>query len=286
MIARYLVITPAKDEERFLPGLIRSLTAQRVLPSRWIIADDNSSDGTPEIIDAAAAKYPWIEARHMSRKGPRKRGGASVAVSNLQSSEWHEQDFILCLDADLSFGPRFVESLLVEFERDPQLGIAGGTLLERHGRELRAQRLPRFHVRGATKMYSRACFEAIGGITPCPAWDTIDEVRAMMLGFRTRNFTHIQAIHHRPLGGADGSWRVIMAAGEAAYDVGYAPLFMLARAVYRAWTSPRLLGGLLLMWGYLRPYIRREPRTAEPELVRFVRREQHRRLLLMESRWQ
>ena len=39
-------------------------------------------------------------------------------------------DFIFRLDADLSFGPDLVESLLAEFRRDPKLGIASPILAE------------------------------------------------------------------------------------------------------------------------------------------------------------
>ena len=38
-------------------------------------------------------------------------------------------------------------------------------------------------MRGATKIYKRDCWEAIGGLWVAPGWDTIDEVKANMLGW-------------------------------------------------------------------------------------------------------
>jgi len=285
MNKRYITITPARDEERFLPFLIESIAQQTIKPWRWIIIDDGSTDATAALADAAAQENPWIQVHHLARGRALKRGGASIVMRHLPREVWQDADFILRLDADISFGPAFVQSLMAEFERDPKLGIAGATLLERRGRALRHDRPPAFHVRGATKMYTRACFEAIGGLEAGPGWDTIDETRAMMRRFRTRSFTHIKAIHHRPLGAADGRWRVLVAGGRAAYHAGYSPLFLAARAARRGLSAPLGLAAILMISGYAGAYMRGEPRTAEPDLVRFVRQQQMRRLLLMETVW-
>ena len=125
MNKRYMVITPARDEERFLPFLIESMVRQTVTPRQWIIIDDGSADATAILADAAAKEYPWIQVHHLERDRVRKRGGASIVMRTCRREAWGDVDFILRLDADISFGPRFVESLLAEFERDPALGIAG-----------------------------------------------------------------------------------------------------------------------------------------------------------------
>ena len=88
---------------------------------------------------------------------------------------------------------------------------------------------PEYHTRGPAKMYSLACFNAIGELDPDVGWDTLDEARAMLHGFHTRGFRHITARHHRPQGEASG-WKARTRAGLAAYRVGYSPLFMLVRA--------------------------------------------------------
>jgi len=53
----YGAITPARDEEKFLPGLIESMVAQTLRPIRWIIIDDGSTDSTPALLDEAASRY-------------------------------------------------------------------------------------------------------------------------------------------------------------------------------------------------------------------------------------
>lgn len=279
---RYLVITPARDEEQFLPRLIDSLVAQKPQPSRWIVINDGSADRTASILDAAAMKFEWIEPHHLERNRVRAPGGESVVMKFLPVGACEQYDYILRLDADISFARDFSQLLLSEFSNDPKLGIAGPTLYEPSDSGWHEIRQPAFHTRGAAKMYSSACLAAIGGLDSGLGWDTLDEARAMMLGFRTRSFRHITAKHHRPQGAASG-FRARIAAGYSAYKVGYSPLFMIARAARGFVSSP--LAGALLLAGFLKGYLRHEQRTASPDLIRFVRSQQLRRLMLRESQW-
>jgi poly-beta-1,6-N-acetyl-D-glucosamine synthase len=284
-MTRYVAITPVRDEEKFLPELIRSMAAQTHPPDLWILVDDGSIDASGEILDRAAAGHSWIRVHHLGSTRTRAEGGESAVVRILKREVWECFDYVLRLDADLTFGADFARKLIYEFSRDPRLGIAGAALCEPKGTGWREVRQPAFHTRGAVKMYSRECFAAIGGLAGGVGWDTLDEAHAMMLGFRTRHFRHILALHHRPQGGAAGAWRARMAAGRAAYQVGYSPLFLFARAAACMAKRPRIIGGLAMIGGYSQGYLTRQPRSASPELVRYVRREQIRRLLLMESQW-
>jgi len=284
-VKHYIAITPARDEEKLLPRLIVSMVAQTQPPGRWIVIDDGSADRTGEIIDRAARYHPWIEPQHLPRGATRAPGGESVVMRFMPRSAWVGYDAILRLDADLTFKPRFAEQLLAEFEKDPRLGIGGPTLYEPYGSRWREVPAPSFHTRGAAKMYSCVCFAAIGGLEAGLGWDTIDEARAMMLGLGTRSFRHIRAYHHRPQGAAGGLWGSRKAAGLAAYNVGYSPLFLAARALRLGLKWPPLIGGAGLMAGYLEGCLKGAARPVSPELVRFVRRQQVRRLLLMESVW-
>lgn len=284
-MSRYLAITPARDEEKLLPGLIASMASQSHLPSRWIIIDDGSADDTPAILDEAARRYPWMEVHRLERNRPRAAGGESVIMRFLPRETWKQYDYVLRLDADLSFASDLVELLLDEFVRDPALGIAGAILYEPDRDGWREIRVPQFHTRGAVKMYSAQCFLAIGGLEAGLGWDTVDEAHAMMLGYKTRSFRHIHAQHHRPQGSASKAWRGHLASGRAAYRSGYSAIFMVARVFRRLRTKPFGLASVMMLAGFCEGYLRKAPRAASPELVRFIRRQQVRRLLMQESLW-
>src|SRR5947207_15717509 len=57
----YVLITSAKNEQAFIGRTLDSVVAQTLLPERWIIVDDGSSDRTAAIVADYAWRYPWIE---------------------------------------------------------------------------------------------------------------------------------------------------------------------------------------------------------------------------------
>ena len=167
----YVVITPARNEAAHIGDTIASMVSQTLPPRRWIIVDDGSSDQTGSIIDAAARQHAWILSIHRKDRGFRHQGGGVVEAfyEGYQLVLTEPWEFLVKLDADLSFGPGYFKDCLDQFARDDKLGIGGGTICQALGDRLVCEcpGAPRFHVRGATKIYRRACWDAIGGlVTP------------------------------------------------------------------------------------------------------------------------
>src|SRR5271166_6438519 len=182
---RYVVVTPARDEASHIGETIGSLVHQTIRPAEWVIVDDGSTDGTGEIAERFADRYSWISVLHRPDRGKRQNAtGVMEAFQHgyrsLKANDW---DFIVKLDGDVSLNPDYFENCFREFQRNPTLGIGGGSICHLENGALKIESCPRFHVRGATKIYSRACWEAIGGLLSVPGWDTVDEVKANMLGW-------------------------------------------------------------------------------------------------------
>lgn len=286
-MTKYVIITPARDEEKHIEQTILSVTNQTVLPTQWIIVNDGSSDSTGEIIDRYAASYPWITALHRSNRGYRQAGGGVVEAFNqgyaqIWSSDW---SFVVKLDADLSFDPDYFERCFAEFQRHPQLGIAGGGIYHWENGSLKLEPGPAFHVRGATKIYKRECWDRLGGLVAAPGWDTIDEVKANMLGWSTRTLTSLKLSHHRFTGAADGVWKDSVKSGLANYVTGYHPLFMLSKCVRRLISKHHLVGSVGLGWGFVKGYLSHVPQVQDRALVAYTRSQQLRRLFFLESVW-
>lgn len=287
--SNYVVVTPARNEAGNIGHTIASMAAQTRRPDRWVIVNDGSSDQTAELIDAAARAHPWIRAVHRADRGHRQQGGGVIDTfyDGYREVEGLPWEFLVKFDADLSFDPNYFERCLGEFAADPRLGLGGG-VISHHVRGVLVAESPgdpAFHVRGATKIYRRACWQGIGGLLRAPGWDTVDELKANMLGWKTRTFGSIPLRHHRYTGSADGTWRTQVKFGVANYIAGYHPLFMVLKCARRSFRRPFLVGALGLLWGFAGGYLRGVPPVSDPELIRYVRREQRNKLLLRPSLW-
>jgi hypothetical protein len=140
-------------------------------------------------------------------------------------------------------------------------------------------------VRGPTKIYRRECFEAIGGLIVAPGWDTVDLIKANMLGWKTCSFPHIRLVHLRPTGNAYGAWKDLVKNGLANYITGYHPLFMAVKCIRRTLRNPRSLSGPALWFGFMKGYIKRIPQVDDREMIRYLRRQQWRALTMRSNLW-
>ncbi|HTL16553.1 MAG TPA: glycosyltransferase family A protein [Patescibacteria group bacterium] len=285
----YLVVSPVRNEAEYLQSTIDSMVGQTVRPSRWVIVDDGSTDNTREIALAAARTEPWITVVKRSDRGFRQAGGGVMdafyaGFDAVESLAWK---VLVKLDGDLSFSKDYFEQCLKRFESDPKLGIAGGTICNEvnGGLEAESKIDPVFHVRGATKIYRRECWDGIGGLIRAPGWDTVDEVKANMLGWRTCTFPDLQLVHHRPAGQAYGRWSNLIKNGRANYIAGYHPLFMLVKCARRLFEKPYLLEGCGLWIGFAGCYLSRVPRVTDKAVITYFRRQQMNRLLGKKSLW-
>jgi glycosyltransferase involved in cell wall biosynthesis len=286
-MTRYVIITPVRDEEQHIEATIKSVIGQILRPAEWVIVDDGSTDRTGEIIDHYAAQFPFIRAVHRSNRGFRQAGGGVMEAfydgyNALRCDDW---EFIVKLDGDLSFSPEYFQKCFEHFHESPRLGIGGGEIYHDLAGKLKLESNPKFHVRGATKIYRMACWEAIGGLWRAPGWDTVDEVRANMLGWKTSSFEDLRLIHHRLTGAADGLLRDRVKYGSVCFTSGYHPLFVLARCLYRLVRKPYIIGSLAILFGFLKAYFTHMPQVNDKRLIRYVRAQQLRRLFGLKTVW-
>jgi poly-beta-1,6-N-acetyl-D-glucosamine synthase len=284
---KYVVITPVRDEEKYVDATIRSVTSQTITPAEWIIVNDGSSDRTGEIVDRCAAQFPWIHVIHRQNRGFRKSGGGVVEAfydgySALRRDDW---DFVVKLDGDLTLAGNYFEKCFEHFEVDRELGIGGGDIYHDFGGVQKLEANPKFHVRGATKIYRRACWKAIDGLLRAPGWDTIDEVKANMLGWKTYSFSDLRIIHHRLTGTAESFWRNKIKRGVGCYVSGYHPLYLAAICVSNSIRKPYIVGSAAIAYGFLRAYCSRMPRVNDKQLIKYLRTQQMRRLCGLETIW-
>lgn len=279
---RYVVVTPAHNEEALIEHTLKTMVKQTVRPLRWVIVNDGSTDATAEIVERYLADHPWIQLVHNSQRPDRSFSGKVHAFNRgLQEVIALPYDVIANVDADVSLEPEHFEFLLHQFERDLSLGVAGTIFREDDYSSETDSFEGEKHVSGGLQVFRRKCFEEIGGYSPHKAGgiDWMAVTSARMLGWKTKCFRDKCYFHHRKMGTAErGQLASAFSYGEKDYYLGGHPLWELFRTLYRMTKRPYLLGGLSLGAGYLWACISRQKRPVSKDLMKFHRKEQMEKL--------
>ncbi len=86
----YVVVTPARNEAAFIEKTIQTMVCQTVLPQKWVIVNDGSTDDTGSIVEKYAAKYDWLELVNLPVRRERNFAAkvyafnASIHATNVQ----------------------------------------------------------------------------------------------------------------------------------------------------------------------------------------------------------
>jgi len=277
----YVLITPARNEVEFIELTLKSMVAQTILPLKWVIVSDGSTDGTDDLVRKYAANHPWIEFVRMPERQERHFAG-KVHAFNAGYAKVADlkYDVIGNLDADVSFDPEYFDFLLRKFAENPRLGVAGTPF-----REGSFQYDYRFtsieHVSGQCQLFTRECFEQIGGYVPRKVGgvDLVAVTTARIKGWQTRTFVEKPYVHHRQMGTATSNVLVApFKVGRTDYVLGSHPVWELARSIYQTTRPPILVGGCLRLAGFVWAMMSEGEKQVTPEFVKFRRKEQMDRL--------
>lgn len=282
---RYALISPCRNEARFIKTTLDSVISQSELPALWVIVDDGSTDETMDILTQYSAQYPWIKVVAKPDRGHRAVGPGVIEAFyvGLEALCLSEFDFICKLDVDLDLPPRYFEILMGRMQADPRLGSASGKpyyrsatgawVSEKCGDEMSV---------GMTKFYRTSCFQDIGGFVREVMWDGIDCHKARQRGWVVRSWDEpdLQFHHLRPMGASDNNILTGRARhGFGQYFMRSDPLYFSATAVFRMTRPPYVIGGLAMLYGYARAWWSGARQLDDPELCDFIRAYQRQALL-------
>ena len=282
---RYALISPCRNEARFIKTTLDSVISQSELPALWVIVDDGSTDETKDILTQYSAQYPWIKVVAKPDRGHRAVGPGVIEAFyvGLEALCLSEFDFICKLDVDLDLPPRYFEILMDRMQADPRLGSASGKpyyrsttgawVSEKCGDEMSV---------GMTKFYRTSCFQDIGGFVREVMWDGIDCHKARQRGWVVRSWDEpdLQFHHLRPMGASDNNILTGRARhGFGQYFMRSDPLYFSATAVFRMTRPPYVIGGLAMLYGYARAWWSGARQLDDPELCDFIRAYQRQALL-------
>ena len=216
------IIIPAHNEEAFLTQTLESLVAQTLQPTKIVVVNDGSTDGTQRIIDAFSAKYPYITSVSTNSKSKHEPGSKVINAFD-KGFEMLDGNFdVICkFDADLIFPQQYLEKISETFKTDSKIGMAGGfCTIEENGTWKVENLTNKDHIRGALKAYRKTCFEEIGGLKNAMGWDTVDELLAQYNSWKIATDQALHVKHLKPTG-ATYTKAAKYKQGEAFYKMRY-----------------------------------------------------------------
>lgn len=130
--SKIMVVIPTYNEASNLPTLIGELLALGALDLEVLIVDDNSPDGTGQVADDLAERYP--DRVHVLHR-PGKLGLGTAYVTGFGYALEHGSDLIIQMDADYSHSPAYIPQFVEAIEGyEVVVGsryVSGGSLDER-----------------------------------------------------------------------------------------------------------------------------------------------------------
>jgi len=286
----YVLISPCRNEADFMRQTLDSVIAQTSPPKKWIIVDDGSTDETPHILAKYASQHDWIKIVTRADRGRRAVGPGVIEAfyAGYETINPEDYDYLCKLDLDLILPKNYFETLTKRMEANPLIATCSGKayiekngslVSERHGDETSI---------GASKFYRMSRFKEMGGFVREVMWDGIDCHRCRMNGWIACSWDDdpaLRFVHLRPMGSSQQSiYTGRMRHGYGQYFMGTGLAYMLASAIYRIPEKPYVLGGLAILWGWLRSMLQRKPRYNDLEFRKFLRQYQWRSLLVGKKR--
>jgi len=120
------VMIPTYNERENIGNLIREILNLKIPDLHVVVVDDNSPDGTSEIVKNLAKEHPEVEL--LLRTTGRGRGSAGIA--GFKYALEHGADYVVEMDADFSHHPKYIPSFLEAIqEADMVIGsrfVGGG----------------------------------------------------------------------------------------------------------------------------------------------------------------
>jgi glycosyltransferase involved in cell wall biosynthesis len=278
---KYIIVSPVKDEQRTLERTIESVVSQTVRPHKWVIVDDGSTDATPQILKKFTEQHEWIRVVRRDSSASRQPGGAVIQAfrQGFEAVKDEPFDFVVKLDCDVELPPFYFEFLLARFQEKPVLGICSGVYQEFEAGRWQVISMPAYHAAGASKVMRAECFRQIGGFVVSRGWDTVDEIKAQVLGWHTQHFHQLVFSHLKKEGSGIGSVKTNAMHGEVYFLTGGGLFFFLLKVLHRMVSEkPHISGGFALLSGYIRARFSGEKRLVSQQEADFYSKQLNRRI--------
>jgi glycosyltransferase involved in cell wall biosynthesis len=269
---KYVLITCAKNEEKNLPGLIESVVKQTEIPALWVILDDSSNDHSPNILDEAGNKYPWILIKTIANQNEYDLENNYAYKCNIgfQSAFAYCQaqgikyGYIALSDADMIYPENYFAYMIEYLSKHTNYGVVSGKLyIKKNGRSYRENKdvLDVSYPYGTGRVWCRDAFEATGGYLLTKSPDAVSNILAILNHWRV---TQLDLIYYqtRETGEGVNVWAGYYSRGRSARYLNYnilSVINMCLSIVFISRQKKSVIKSLAYLYGYFKSIIYREP---------------------------
>lgn len=272
---KYVVVLPAKDEEKTIEAALESILNQSIPPQFVLVIDDNSSDSTPAILERLSQTYPVLHYRKTGSSAEYQLGGHVVRLfrdgKRFIDEKTVPYDWIVKMDADVECEPDFMSKVSARI-KNRRIGIVSGSpIYEENGKQV-FDSSPSWHTHGQFKIYNATCFEEVGGPKEHLGWDCADNIRAISAGWDCEVLADVHYQMHRSVGGKSSNKRGRINHGIGCYITGFDLVYFSLKVAHDLFKAPFLVGSLSLIKGYSMAAFRGYEKVLTPEQIRLIRR--------------
>jgi len=279
---KYVLVTAAKNEEKYIGQTIESVINQTIRPEKWVIVSDSSNDLTDNIVRKNEINHPWIVLKRKENTEARNFGAQARAINwGYESIRDIQAEFVGNFDADITIEHTYFEQLIEEFKKNAKLGLAGGYIHEKkNGGFVEDPLNSPDSVAHAVQLFRKKIFDSIGGYLPMPygGSDTVAEDMVRMSGYEVKSFKQLIVRHHKPILSGEGWQKGAIRQGKMDYSIGTHPLFEMFRCLRRIIYGKSRALVVFRIIGYFMAVVKNEKSSLAPDIIKFIRKRQMRKL--------
>lgn len=271
---RYVLITPLKNEEKTISKVIESVKEQSIKPFIWVIVNDGSTDKSQPILEEKTKNISWI---YIVNKVINKEydwlGYAKVineGISNLKPET--QFDYLGILDSDITVEKDYFKKLLLELEKDKNMGVISGEIYVLKNSEWVAEREKEYMPRGGARLYNYKVLNEIGGFPYTPSPDSISNIKILNRGYSVKKLKDTKAYQHRETFARRGRLKGYFVFGRSRYVLSYFPTHVIVISIkIGIEKKPYILSGVAYLLGYLTGFFSRDNRINDDEIRAYSR---------------
>lgn len=238
----YWAIVVAKNAVQNISSTLTSLLNQTIPPTRIVVVDDGSSDGTSEILTKAANDSQILRVLTLPDRGYDIRRVPANINFAIESTRDLQTDYLMISGDDCIYPPHYAASIITCMNEWTKIAVASG-------RPNQVGVISQEHSpSGSGRIIRNEFLSHVGNRFPVRAgWEAWLLFKAAQMGLETKLYSQLVYSHVRPRGTSHQFtyW------GAAMFTLGYCPLYALgrvARSLVKL-SSPSISIGLIR--GYL-----------------------------------